>query len=546
MRFGKRHSVNDRSIFRRSKQNADRSTVGASPHRALSSNGGRVGALSPPSATSSPLAIEPQLRRLEERRRSAREWALATLYLAGLALTFINSRSVWLDEAIGASIAAQPLGAMLQTLQHVDAVHGLYYSLLHVSMLLGQNAIVIPLPSVIFAVLASVAIGKLAKRMFGEAVAAPAVAILATSTFFLYYADEARPAAFTLMTCSFAALGFWRAMASRSTRDIVLCGIFFLFALYANILAIFFLIATCLAVRPAASGALPLSRKTASTMIAAAACICVAIVPLLVTIHENSLAQISWIARSNARQIVYFAASIVGSNEGADRASRIATEFEAIVVLALLTVGAVSGLRCRRRIPSVNAALIWLIVPLIIAIAVDQWVQPILIARYFSFLLIPTALLAGYGLALVRRRFGSAAAFSIVALLSLVTISSLATVRREDWRAVTMLLSRSSAAGDGIVFWTPWTVTPFEFAVREKATRPAATIVYPDGPLTNDVAYRSPSAEFVRAIGRRYNRVWLVESNTEKAPDPFDALSHFYAHRTQSVFAGVVVVSYSH
>jgi mannosyltransferase len=515
--------------------------------RVLFPSEGAVGTLAPDSEGSEVSAVESGLRGRGAGRRHRREWAIVTAYLACLALAFINSRSVWLDEAIGVSIASQPLGRMLQTLQHVDAVHGLYYSLLHVWLSLGQNAIVIRLPSVAFAVLASIAIGRLAKLMFGEGAAAPAVAILATSTFFLYYADEARPAAFTLMMCSYAALYVWRAIRSRRGRDIAVCGVFFLFAIYANVLAMLFLFATCLVVWTSARSLtlLRLDRKTVAAMAATAVAVCIAAIPLLLAIHEDSLAQIGWIVRSNARQIVYFTASIVGSNEGADRGSRIATELEAIVVLVLLAIGIIGGWRSRPTRASVIAASTWLAVPLAIGIAIDQWVQPILIARYFSFLLIPVALLAGNGLAVLRRGFGPAAAYGTVALLSVVSIYSLATVEREDWRAVTTFLSQRSHAGDGIVFWTPWTVTPFEFAVGEKNVPVAAAIAYPNGPLINAVGYPRPKPAFIRAIGRKFDRLWLVESNAEEGPHPFDALAQRYAHQTRYAFPGITLLRYS-
>ena len=333
-----------------------------------------------------------------DRRLSTIAWVTITAYAGCVSIAFINARSVWIDEAISVAISSQPLGSMAHVLHHVDAVHGLFYSLLHMFLYLGHSAVVIRSMSVVVAILASVAVGSLAKLMFEDSDAAAAVAILATSVSFFYYADQARPAALSLLTCSLAALYTSRAFASERRADVFLTGLFATLAIYANFVAALFVVALAVSI-----AGTRLQRSTKLLFIGVGALAALATVPLIALIHENTLDQISWIARSGPRDVTYFIADVLGGISGAGRVDHWLSILEVGCVAVLMTLGVAAACRQPRTRPNALIACTWFAVPLVLAIAIDRFVHPILIPRYFLFELVPAAVLGGHGLTAIRR-----------------------------------------------------------------------------------------------------------------------------------------------
>jgi mannosyltransferase len=480
-------------------------------------------------------------------RSSPRRFALASaavsLYAIVVILAFINSRSVWLDESISVAMASQPFAQMCQMLRHVDAVHALYYSVLHLWLYLGHTAPIVRLLSAICALIAMLAIGTLAALMFEQAVAPSAVAVLATSVYFVFYADEARPTAFTLMTCSLTALCLWRVVERRRLRDIGVCVLCAVLSVYSNVLSTLFIAGLALSLV-----FLRFDRVTLARL--AAACVAggLALTPLIVLIHDNTLAQVSWIVRSTPRELADFAVNLFGGDAGPGRIGHLAQLFAFAAVIGLMTVGTIVGWRARETRTSVVAALTWLVVPLCLAVIVDQRVQPILVTRYFSYALIPCVLLAGNGVLAVGRRSQPVVAYAIIFALALVSVHSLDSLQREDWRAAVRLVSNDARAGDGIVFWAPLTITPYEFAVHEASIRPVAQIVYPSGPLINEVDYPDPRPGFARTVGLHFKRLWFIDSHdlrSSGAGNPFGGLTRNYSHIQRQRFTGIDVIMYS-
>src|ERR1700712_4650891 len=72
-------------------------------------------------------------RRLVGRARRSRALAPSAVGAFGLIFTGIFAwiPSLWYDEAATVSAATRPLSQLFTMLQHVDAVHGLYYLVMH-------------------------------------------------------------------------------------------------------------------------------------------------------------------------------------------------------------------------------------------------------------------------------------------------------------------------------------------------------------------------------------------------------------------------------
>ena len=79
------------------------------------------------------LLVEPDIR-AGRPLRAVRPWTIAlTLGLAATVLCAACSwvPSLWGDEAATLLSAKRPVGSLLGMLTHVDAVHGLYYLVIH-------------------------------------------------------------------------------------------------------------------------------------------------------------------------------------------------------------------------------------------------------------------------------------------------------------------------------------------------------------------------------------------------------------------------------
>src|SRR6059058_2447370 len=82
---------------------------------------------------------------------TGRSWGVALAF--GLAATVVAASgswipSLWGDEAATLMSARRPVGSLLSMLTHVDAVHGLYYLMMHAwTAVFGISAFALRFPS---------------------------------------------------------------------------------------------------------------------------------------------------------------------------------------------------------------------------------------------------------------------------------------------------------------------------------------------------------------------------------------------------------------
>jgi hypothetical protein len=132
------------------------------------------------------------------RRRPLIVAAVATAILLGVALRFVTTSDLWLDEALTVNIARLPLGDIAGALRH-DGAPPLYYYLLHGWIqLFGEGDFAVRSLSAVFGVATLPVMWVAARRVGGRAVAWTAVVFLATSPFAIRYGTEARM--YTLVT----------------------------------------------------------------------------------------------------------------------------------------------------------------------------------------------------------------------------------------------------------------------------------------------------------------------------------------------------------
>ncbi|MEU7555416.1 glycosyltransferase family 39 protein [Streptomyces sp. NPDC044571] len=101
--------------------------------------------------------------------------------------------SMWRDESVTWQVAHRPLGGIGELLGQVDAVHGLYYLLMHAVFLVGGDGLwTLRLPSVAATALAAAGVAAIARRLAGERAALLAGAVYALLPPVQMYAQEGR------------------------------------------------------------------------------------------------------------------------------------------------------------------------------------------------------------------------------------------------------------------------------------------------------------------------------------------------------------------
>ncbi len=118
--------------------------------------------------------------------------AFVVVVALGVALRFVTTSPLWLDEALTVNIARLPLGEMFEALRR-DGSPPIYYVVLRGwTELFGEGDVAVRSLSGVFAVAALPFAWTAGRQLGGRRVAAAAVVLLATSPFAIRYATEAR------------------------------------------------------------------------------------------------------------------------------------------------------------------------------------------------------------------------------------------------------------------------------------------------------------------------------------------------------------------
>ncbi|GAB1823819.1 hypothetical protein [Herbidospora sp. RD11066] len=391
----------------------------------------------------------------------------------------LDRGSMWQDEATTYAIASRPLGDLFATLGNVDAVHGLYYLIVHAVLYLpGDPEILIRLPSVLATGLAALAVTGAARLMGGSGLAAGAAyALLPVVS---HYAQEGRSPALVCAAVAWAVYALVR-------RSWVMYATAVTVAAYLNLTALLVLAAL------AVPGLLIDRRRWSAASGAALA----ASVPLILVAYPQS----AQVARLTAPT-------------WADAGALVSGFAGVTVVLAVLGMLRGGPLRV--------VAVPLMVVPPALLLLLSQ-VKPYYEERYVLYAVIGLALLIGSavdGIArLARPLVAVPAAAVLLAVTMMPALPAQAEARRLDSRsddpaAVAKLMSQLALPGDTVVYLPSIRrlvaqAYPAEFAnLRDVA-------LMKSGAASGTLAGRElPSSEI-----RLGDRVWTVSRNYPKPED---------------------------
>ncbi|WP_198167612.1 glycosyltransferase family 39 protein [Microbispora sp. ATCC PTA-5024] len=465
--------------------------------------------------------------------RAARWWAgwavLAVPALVALVAGAwgIDRGSMWQDEATTFAIAGRSLPELWRTLGHVDAVHGLYYLLVHPLLGLGGGSIpaevLIRLPSVAGTAAAACGVAALGRRLGSPATGLAAGLVYATAPVVGYYAQEGR--SYALVTAAVVLATFLLVRAAdrpdRAGR----------WAAYAAAVALACLLNLFAALALAAHGVTLVAGRVGARTLARWACACAAALLAVLPVARVSFgqrAQVAWLERPGWPEVEALVTRFTGTGLP-------------LAVTALLSVLAVLTVFTARRpatreaedaergpaltLPLVAAPLALL--PPAVLLAVSQ-VHPFYQERYVLYAVAGLAPLAGAGVVAAARlarplaaRLGIAAA--LLALLVVPALPVQQQVRRVDSRtddpaAAARIVAAGARPGDAVLFLPSVRRLVAEaYPDAFRRTRDAALRV--SGAASGTLAGRELPPERIEASLADAPRVWVVSRSHPRDAD---------------------------
>ncbi|MFI8346247.1 glycosyltransferase family 39 protein [Streptomyces sp. NPDC085596] len=354
--------------------------------------------------------------------------ALATV-LGSWGLT--RRDSMWRDESVTYQVAHRSLGELLELLGRIDAVHGLYYLLMHGVFALWDGGLpALRLPSVLATALAAAGVGALGTRLAG-----PRTGVLAGVLFALFpatqqYAQEGRSYALVTAGVVWATYLLLRGLGSAARGWWVGYGLLLGVACWVHEFAALVLFAHAVTLR-----LLRVPGRVWRRWGVAAAGALVAVGPLVVVSAGQADRQLGWLGRpSLAMWLAFLAVSALG------------LLLSRVPALADRTVTAL--------------ALPLLIVPPGLLIT-GSLLKPWYVDRYVLYALAGLALLGGVALDRLPVRLGTAPRKGTAWLLAAALVAawlpaSLAVrapeSRKDDVAAVARTVRELAEPGDGVLF----------------------------------------------------------------------------------------------
>ncbi|GII42399.1 glycosyltransferase family 39 protein [Planotetraspora phitsanulokensis] len=432
----------------------------------------------------------------------------------------VDRGSMWHDEATSFTVARRSLPALWDTLGQIDAVHGLYYLMLHplLALVSGPDLgeVVLRLPSVLATCVAAAGVAAVAEHTASSWTGLFAGLAYATTPVVSYYAQEGRSYALVTAAVVLATLFLARAVSEPRPRWWVLYGTAVAVGCLLNVFAVFALLAHAVTLLVSRAGRAALLR-----WVAACAAGLVPVAPL-VWVSSAQQGQVGWLTRPGWEAV-------------GELVTRLAGTGALLVVTAGLVVLAFLPGRCAEdaaqaapRLPLLAVAAPLAVLPPAALLAVSQ-IKPFYQDRYVLYAVVGLAWLVGAGLAAAgrlsgrlggRRVPGVVVACALLGVTAVLALPSQADVRRitsrnDDPAGAARVIREDARPGDAVLFLPVGRrivadAYPEDFvAVREVAlTRTAAQ--------TGALISQEIPAKRIAAALHDVSRVWTIQRSRIK------------------------------
>ncbi|WP_134656355.1 glycosyltransferase family 39 protein [Streptomyces sp. H23] len=367
-------------------------------------------------------------------RRPSPSPARAVVVIAPLALTIAlglwgirRKNSMWGDESVTYQLAHRDLSQIWRTVQHVDLVHALYYTVMHeIFGLFGGGLLTLRLPSVLAMSVAASGVGLLGLRLAGSHVGLLAGLVFPLLPQVQKYAQEGRSYAMVCALVTWATYALVVGVPQRARWRWVVYGSTMLLACLLHEFAVLALVAhgVTLVVSRA-------SRPVLRAWSVAAAGVVAGLLPLAICSAGQS-EQVAWIG--GPVRLWYFVV---------------------VAVVGVACAGAPLGVRGPVRLSALAVPM--LVLPGLLLLIVSL-VKPLFVDRYVLYSDIGTALLLGAWMDHVHRlqRSSRTTWIAAVAVLAALVPSSLSLrtpqSRSNDVTAIGAAVRKEGRPGDGLLY----------------------------------------------------------------------------------------------
>jgi mannosyltransferase len=410
-----------------------------------------------------------------------RHWlAIIVPALAGLVVGgyHLGGPSLWRDEGYTLNSSQRSISEIFALINRQDAVHGLYYLVMHfVIGAFGPSAVAIRLPSLLAMSVTAAVTAALGRRLArASGLPAPSVTGMAAGLLLValplttYYVEDARPYGLVSMFALISTYALVRGATERLwwwwavyTVSITLAGAFDIFALLlvaAHGVSLVFARIPVPGPRPGTAGesaGARLLRQPLVRWLAAASAAVVLLAPVIYLAYRQA-GTLNWIRRPDGATVTGLLKDLAGSRRLLPLAA----------VLVLCGAAADRGLRRRGGLTLAVVALPWLVLPPLLLLSVSE-LHPVYTERYVLFSFPALALLSAAGLSRIAaaarrlpvgRRWRALAALPSAALAAVLAVAltgpqlaiRLTSNRTDDLRTVTAIVAAHEQSGDAVLY----------------------------------------------------------------------------------------------
>ncbi|KQT02343.1 glycosyltransferase family 39 protein [Cellulomonas sp. Leaf395] len=351
--------------------------------------------------------------------------------------------SLWLDEVATVSAVGRSWSEMAALLGHVDAVHGTYYTVLHLwADVFGTSPLSLRVPSALAMGVVAAGVVVLGNDLGTRATGILSGCVLAVLPATTWMGAEARSYAFVTAATTWASVVLLRALHGRAPwwAYAVLIGVSGLLFVQSLVLVLAHGITLVWA---------RVERTVLRPWLFASAGALVIMAPA-VLVGARQRYQVEWIDRPGLDSV-----PAVLTRQWFDGSWWLTGAVVLLVAAVLVAPRWAASAWASRPVSLVQATLPWAVVPTLVVLAVSVVATPLWIPRYLRYCVPAIALLVGAGLEALRRRWAQVAA--VVALTALAA-PLYAAQRSEfgkdgaDWSAAARFVAADHEAGDAVVF----------------------------------------------------------------------------------------------
>jgi mannosyltransferase len=391
--------------------------------------------------------------------------------------------SKWNDEAATTTAASRSLGQLWKMMQHIDAVHGLYYAFMHFWIIpFGTSNFAMRAPSLIAVGFACAGVVVLGKRLATRRAALYAGAVFLLLPRVTWMGVEARSYAFTALVAVWLTILLIQIVDGRSSRwwalYPVVGGIGAILNLYLGLLIVAHGVSLVLGVRRLARPFRMLVAWACASVVAAL----IALPIMWLVVHQGAQLPFAPLTAGNLSNSFFIQQYFTGATPTLDRYVVIPpTALWSISAVTLACIGwalmiaAVVIVAIRRRrarrvrgdqkageglvreapLGFVAVTLPWILLPILVVVGYSLAVTTIYTPRYFSFSTPAVALLMGMTLSALHTqwmRIGAIAAIAVIAMPVYISQRGPTAKNATDWQQAAAVIASHAKPGQDIYY----------------------------------------------------------------------------------------------